>query len=70
MTLLSIRVGIFEHFMGEKNGVRLETIPPYFSMCIKCGIFEHTKKGVVGDLVMSQSAKIPPQASGPYFTTA
>ena len=33
---------------GRKTGVDL-SLPLFFSMPIKCGIFEHTKTGVVGD---------------------
>ena len=33
---------------GRKTGVDL-SLPLFFSMPIKCGIFEHTKMGVIGD---------------------
>ena len=40
----------------RKKGVNL-SLPLFFSMPIKCGIFEHRKTGVVGDLVTSQKLK-------------
>ena len=41
---------------GRKTGVDL-SLPLFFSMYIKCGIFEQTKTGVVGYLVTSQKLK-------------
>ena len=36
--------GLLNVSWGRKTGVDL-SLPPFFSMYIKCGIFEHTKKG-------------------------
>ena len=53
------RVGIFLTFPeGEKKEGRLESTHVFLHVQYKkCGIFEQTKKGVVGGLVTSQKLK-------------